>query len=231
MVRNKILIVEDDRTLLGVLKYSLIKEGFAVSTAVDGVKAIETARRQRPDLILLDVMLPELDGLEVCRTLRKEMTAPILMLTARAEEIDRVVGLELGADDYLTKPFSMRELLARVRAMLRRRELLEEEMRSSSSLVRAGDIELDADRHLVSVKGAALTLSPKEFELLAFLIRNRGHVFNRDQLLGKIWGYDYFGDSRTVDVHMRWLRKHLEADPAHPQHLLTVRGVGYKFEE
>ena len=234
MPGNKVLLVEDDRTLLDVLKYNLTKEGHDVITASDGVEALDAARDKKPDLIVLDVMLPKLDGFEVCRILRREMTVPILMLTAKVSETDKVVGLELGADDYMTKPFSMREFLARIRAMLRRAEMMK--MAASSvqetapSLIKVGDLEIDFARHKVSQSGTTIDLSPKEFDLLAFLVKNREQVFSRDQLLEKVWGYDYVGDTRTVDVHMRWLRQKIEADPANPKHLLTVRGIGYKFE-
>jgi two-component system OmpR family response regulator len=234
MVGSKILVVEDDRTLLEVLQYNLTKEGYDVLTASDGAKGLETARSNKPDLVILDVMLPKLDGYEVCRTLRKEMTVPILMLTAKIEETDRVVGLEVGADDYVTKPFSMRELMARVRAMLRRTEMMKREAVSgagtSSSCFKIGDFEIDTARHRVSRGGVAVELSRMEFSLLEFLVRNHGQVFTRDHLLEKVWGYDFAGDTRTVDVHVSWLRRKIEADPAHPKHLLTVRGVGYKFE-
>lgn len=235
MTHSKILIVEDDKTLLDVLEYNLTKEGYGVVTAVDGVQAIEVAQSEKPDLIVLDIMLPRLDGLEVCRILRKEMTVPILMLTAKTEEIDKVVGLELGADDYLTKPFSLRELLARIRAMLRRVEMAKQEVLSKQEAVpqaiKIANLEINFARHKVSRGSLTLDLSPKEFELLAFLLRNRGQVFGRDHLLEKVWGYDYAGDTRTVDVHIRWLRQKIEDDPAHPRHLLTMRGVGYKFED
>lgn len=233
MAGSKILVVEDDKTLLDVLKYNLVKENYVALTAADGVQALEVARAEKPDLIILDIMLPGLDGFEVCRILRKEMTTPILMLTAREEEIDKVVGLEIGADDYMTKPFSMRELLARIRAMLRRAEMVKQEATSGEALppvIRAGDLEIDIARHQVSRGGAVVALSPKEFDLLAFLARSRGQAFSRNSLLEKVWGYDYPGDTGTVDVHIRWLRKKIEGDPAKPRHLLTVRGVGYKFE-
>ncbi len=235
MAGSKILVVEDDRTLLDVLQYNLLKEGYRVVTAVDGLQAIEAARSEPPDIIILDIMLPELDGFEVCRVLRKEMTTPILMLTAKTGEIDKVVGLELGADDYLTKPFSLRELLARIRAMLRRAEMMKQEASSTEDtmlpVVKIGNLEIDFARHQVSRGKAVVALSHKEFDLLAFLARNRGQVFGRDHLMEKVWGYDYVGDIRTVDVHIRWLRQKIEDDPSHPVHLLTVRGVGYKFEE
>jgi two-component system OmpR family response regulator len=234
MSGSKILVVEDDRNLLEVLKYNLAKEGYAVVTATDGVQALDVARSEKPDLIVLDIMLPKLDGFEVCRILRREMTAPILMLTARAEETDKVVGLELGADDYMTKPFSMREFLARVKAMLRRTEMMKTAAslgkEAIPSLIKVGEIEVDLARHTASRSGTLIDLSPKEFDLLAFLVKNKEEVFTRDQLLEKVWGYDYAGDTRTVDVHIRWLRQKIESDPANPRHLLTVRGIGYKFE-
>lgn len=224
---SKILIVEDDRTLLSVLEYNLTKEGYSLVTAVDGVEALEVARKDKPDFIILDIMLPKMSGFEVCRILRKEMTVPILMLTAKDEEIDKVVGLDLGADDYMTKPFSMRELLARVRAMLRRVEM---QMPTGGPPIKFGDIEVDISRHVITKGGNILNLTPKEFDLLAFLAKNKSLVFSRDQLLEKVWGYDYAGDTRTVDVHVRWLRARIEDNPAKPKRLVTVRGVGYKLE-
>lgn len=233
MGNSKILVVEDDRNLLDVLKYNLAKEGNDVLTAADGIEALDVARSKKPNLIVLDIMLPKLDGFEVCRILRREMTVPILMLTAKAEETDKVVGLELGADDYMTKPFSMREFLARIRAMLRRAEMMtatSSAQEAIPSLIKVGELEIDFARHKVSRSGTIIDLSPKEFDLLAFLIKNKEQVFSRDQLLEKVWGYDYAGDTRTVDVHIRWLRQKIEADPASPGHILTVRGIGYKFE-
>jgi two-component system, OmpR family, response regulator len=225
LAENKILVVEDDPTLLALLKYNLVKEGFQINTANDGLQGLDLARTSKPDLIILDLMLPRMDGLEVCRILRKETTTPIMMLTARAEEMDKVLGLELGADDYLTKPFSMRELVARVRALLRRTEV------HADSLIHAGEIEIDLNRHKTTYRGVVVELTPKEFDLLVYLLRNRGQVFSREILLNKVWGYDYAGDTRTVDVHIRWLRQKIEAEPNHPVHLITVRGVGYKFED
>jgi len=225
---NRILVVEDDRNLLDTLNYNLNKEGYTVTVALDGAQAIELARREKPDLIILDIMLPKMSGFEVCRILRKEMTVPILILTAKAEETDKIVGLEIGADDYMTKPFSLRELLARVRAMLRRAKMVA--MQSEGAPLKVGDIEVDIARHLVTLSGERVELTPKEFDLLAFLARNRGLVFSREQLLEKVWGYDYAGDTRTVDVHIRWLRQKIEPDPDQPKHLITVRGTGYKLE-
>jgi len=230
MTFAKILIVEDDQNLLATLKYNLLKESYNVITAVDGAQAIETARSEKPELIVLDVMLPKLSGFEVCRILRKEMTVPILMLTAKTEEVDKIVGLEIGADDYMTKPFSMRELLARVRAMLRRVDMSKPQPASEQENLKIGDLEIDIGRHQAFYRGSPLDLTPKEYDLLAFFARNKGFVFSREQLLDKVWGYDYAGDTRTVDVHIRWLRQKIESDPAHPITLLTVRGAGYKLE-
>jgi two-component system OmpR family response regulator len=230
MAFAKILIVEDDQNLLATLKYNLLKESYDVITAVDGAQAVETARSEKPELIVLDVMLPKMSGFEVCRILRKEMTVPILMLTAKTEEVDKIVGLEIGADDYMTKPFSMRELLARVSAMLRRVEMSKLQPASEQEKLKIGDLEIDVGRHKAFYRRLPLDLTPKEYDLLAFLAKNKGFVFNREQLLEKVWGYDYAGDTRTIDVHIRWLRQKIEDDPAHPKNLLTVRGAGYKLE-
>ncbi len=224
---KKILVVDDEPTLVATLRYNLEREGFAVDTASDGESGLAAARANRPDLILLDLLLPVMDGFEVCRILRRETTAPILMLTAKTDEIDKVVGLELGADDYVTKPFSMRELLARVRALLRRAETTPPE---EAEVLLAGDLQVDLRRREASRGGQALALKPKEFDLLTFLLRNRGRAFTRDQLLNQVWGYDFAGDTRTVDVHVRWLRKSIEDVPARPSRLITVRGVGYRFD-
>jgi two-component system OmpR family response regulator len=229
MPANTVLIAEDDQTLRSVLEYNLGKEGYQVITASDGIKALELARSRNPDLIILDIMLPQMSGFEVCRTLRKEMAVPIIMLTARVDEIDKVVGLDLGADDYITKPFSMRELLARIRALLRRAEMKEPGSGVGLTL-RFGDIEIDMGRHIVVKGKTVLFLTPKEFDLLAFLGKNKGLVFSRGHLLEKVWGYEYAGDTRTVDVHIRWLREKIEDDPAKPRLILTVRGTGYKLE-
>jgi DNA-binding response OmpR family regulator len=227
---TKILIVEDDQNLLATLNYNLLKESYDVITAVDGAQALEIARNEKPELIVLDVMLPELSGFEVCRILRKEMTVPILMLTAKTEEVDKIVGLEIGADDYMTKPFSMRELLARIRAMLRRTDMAKLQPTGEQESLKVGDLEIDIGRHQAFCKGSPLNLTPKEYDLLIFLARNKGFVFSREQLLDRVWGYDYAGGTRTVDVHIRWLRQKIETDPAHPRTLLTVRGAGYKLE-
>lgn len=234
MSASRILVVDDDTNLLKALEYSLEEEGYQVSGATDGSQALEVARREEPDLILLDIMLPGLNGFEVCRILRKETAVPIVMLTAKTDETDKVVGLELGADDYITKPFHMRELLARIAAMLRRfaaaRQDLPPSTEAATSVVKAGDLEIDIARHEISRGGAAVGLSPREFALLAFLAKNRGHVCSRDQIMEKVWGNDYAGSARTVDVHVVSLRRKLEDDPSNPLYLLTVRGFGYKLE-
>ncbi len=228
--KNTVLVVEDDRNLLDTLRYNLKKEGYDVLTAADGTAAVDIARREKPDLVVLDVMLPEMSGFDVCRILRKEMTVPILMLTAKVEETDKVVGLEIGADDYVTKPFSVRELLARVKAMLRRAGMAQTSSQDEEEILKGGDIQIDIARHQAEKRKIKLELTPKEFDLLTFLIKNKGFVFSRNKLLEKVWGYDFAGDTRTVDVHVRWLREKIEDDPNDPKLLLTVRGIGYKLE-
>jgi DNA-binding response OmpR family regulator len=232
---EKVLVVEDEPTLLETLEYNLARQGYQVYTAADGLAALEIARRERPDLVVLDILLPGLDGFEVCRTLRREMNVPILMLTARADEVDKIVGLEVGADDYLTKPFSMRELLARIKALLRRVRLIREELAAGGETVSTekltfGDLVIDLARREALLNGAPLRLKPKEYDLLVFLARHRGIALSRDLLLERVWGWDYDGGSRTVDVHVRWLREKIEADPTDPARIVTVRGVGYRFE-
>jgi DNA-binding response OmpR family regulator len=239
-VNPKILVVEDEPALVDTLEYSLKRQGYEVSIATDGIKALEVARQVGPELIVLDVMLPHLDGYEVCRILRQETSVPIIMLTARADEVDKVVGLEVGADDYLTKPFSMRELTARIKALLRRVRLVREEMTTTTSAQTLADLPserfvfqdlvIDLSRHEVAFQGKVFHLKPKEFELLVFLARNRGIVLSRDLILERVWGWDYDGGSRTVDVHVRWLREKIEVDPANPTRIITVRGIGYRFE-
>jgi len=232
---SKVLVVEDEPTLLETLEYNLTHQGYQVCTATDGPTALEVARQERPDAIVLDIMLPGLDGFEVCRILRREMSVPILMLTARVDEVDKVVGLEVGADDYLTKPFSMRELLARVKALLRRVRLNREELAAEDEAVARdmlifGDLTIDLTRYEVLRQGEPLRLKPREYELLVFLARNQGIVLSRDLILERVWGWDYGGGSRTVDVHVRWLRQKIEPDPANPIRIITVRGAGYRFE-
>jgi DNA-binding response OmpR family regulator len=222
-----VLVIEDEATLAATLSYNLRKNGFNVISTADGVEGLQAARRDNPDLIVLDLMLPKMDGLEVCRRIRADSDVPVIMLTAKSEELDKVIGLEIGADDYLTKPFSMRELTARVRALLRRSATRADG--EDASRIVAGTLELDVRGRVVRRDGAEVSLKPKEFDLLFFLAKNAGQVFTREQLLEHVWGYDFFGGSRTIDVHVRWLREKLEDNPAHPQKLLTVRGVGYKF--
>jgi DNA-binding response OmpR family regulator len=224
-----VLVVEDDATLAAALRYNLEREGYMCLLAADGVRALELARRERPALVLLDVMLPGIDGLEVCRRIRAESSVPIIMLTARVEELDRVVGLEVGADDYVTKPFSVRELMARVRAALRRAQMRPDD-EAGPRPVSFGSVRVDPARREVQREGEALALKPKEYDLLWFFVTHPGRVFSRDHLLEQVWGYDFAGGSRTVDVHVRWLREKIEDDPARPRHLRTSRGAGYLFE-
>lgn len=234
---NKVLVVDDDKNLLEVIKYNLVNEGYSVLSAETGTQAVEIARQEKPDLIVLDVMLPGIDGFEVCRVLRKEMSVPILILSAKTDEIDKVVGLELGADDYITKPFSVRELMARIRATLRRGQINEQKSTPKTPeeiktrvILKGHELELDTVRHNVYLKGAPLALTPKEFELLAFLMRYKGQVFSRAQLMEKVWGYTFDGSKRTVDVHIRWLRQKIEENAEKPKILVTIIGFGYKFE-
>lgn len=242
---SKILVVDDELVLLETIAYNLEQEGYQVFTATDGTSALEAAYREKPDLIILDLMLPVIDGLEVCRQLRREddmANTLILMLTAKSEEIDKVVGLEVGADDYVTKPFGRHELLARVRALLRRLNKVLAPVEAGGGalqvddkearrlrLLEIGPLRIDVDGRQVYCRGQEIELQPKQFELLKYLMQNRGTVLTRDQLLQNVWGYDYVGDTRTVDVHVRWLREKLEEDPANPRLIQTVRGVGYCF--
>ena len=233
---EKILIVEDEKALQETLAYSLNREGYETLIAGDGNLAIEKARQDHPDLILLDIMLPGKDGFEVCRVLRQEMNTPILMLTARDEEIDRVVGLEVGADDYMSKPFSMRELVARVKAMLRRVRLIREEIQTnektetSKEEIRSGNLVIDLKRREAILNGKVLELKPMEYDLLVYFMQHTNRALSRDSLLEQVWGWDFSGDSRTVDVHVRWLREKIEPNPSEPSRIVTVRGAGYRFE-
>jgi DNA-binding response OmpR family regulator len=232
---DKVFVVEDESALRETLEYNLARQGYQVCSAADGISALEVARREQPDLILLDIMLPKMDGLEVCRILRREMNVPIIMLTARSDEVDKVVGLEVGADDYVTKPFSMRELLARVKAMLRRVRLTKEEMaadeqQTTPQVLEFDDLSIDTARHEVLLGGSVLPCKPKEYDLLLFLAHNRGTTLTRDLILERVWGWEFSGGTRTVDVHIRWLREKIEPDPANPTRIITVRGVGYRFE-
>jgi DNA-binding response OmpR family regulator len=231
-----ILIVEDEPALRDTLSYNLEKDGFTVEAVGDGRSALESARQLKPDLIILDIMLPELDGLEVARIIRKEMNTPILMLTARDDEIDRVVGLEVGADDYLTKPFSMRELMARVKAQLRRTRLLKDELSKQDpgtkqqTKLTFTNLVINPTRREVTLYNDPIKLKPKEYELLEFFAEHKGQMLSREFILERVWGWDFIGDSRTVDVHVRWLRQKIEDDPGSPVRIVTVRGGGYRFE-
>lgn len=224
---TRILLVEDEDSFSDPLSYLLGKEGYEVTVADDGLKALAEFDRNGADLVLLDLMLPGASGTEVCRELRAKSNVPIIMLTAKDSEIDKVVGLELGADDYVTKPYSSRELLARVRAVLRRNVEAES---FDESILEAGGVRIDVERHVVSVRGEELSMPLKEFELLEILVRNSGRVMTRGQLIDRIWGEDYVGDTKTLDVHVKRLRAKIEEDPKNPVHLVTVRGLGYKFE-
>ena len=227
---NTALVVEDEPNMLFALEYALEQEGYETLTATDGDAGLRIARARRPDIVILDVMLPKLDGFEVCRILRRESNVPILMLTARGEEVDRVVGLELGADDYVTKPFSMRELLARVRNLLRRSAQSSDDAVKDPEVMKSGDLEIDLASHSAKLRDEPLAMKPREFSLMALLMANRGRAFTRDQILERLWGHDYFGDSRTVDVHVRWLREKIEPEPSRPRRIVTIRGVGYRFD-
>jgi two-component system, OmpR family, response regulator RegX3 len=225
---TRILVVEDEESFSDALGYMLRREGFEVAMAATGPDGIEEFDRAGADLVLLDLMLPGLSGLEVCRHLRQRSEVPVIMLTAKDAEVDKVVGLEIGADDYVTKPFSARELVARIRAVLRRRGTEPDE--AVSSVLESGPVRMDVDRHVVSVNSTIVPMPLKEFELLEFLLRNAGRVLTRGQLIDRIWGSDYVGDTKTLDVHVKRLRAKIEPQPSEPRHLLTVRGLGYKFE-
>jgi two-component system response regulator RegX3 len=224
---TRILVVEDEESFRDALAYMLGKEGFDVRLADSGPAALESFERHGADLVLLDLMLPGMSGTEVCRALRGRSSVPVIMLTAKDSEIDKVVGLELGADDYVTKPYSARELVARIRAVLRRHGETED---LATATVEAGPVRMDVDRHSVSVDGRAVSMPLKEFELLELLLRNAGRVLTRGQLIDRIWGSDYVGDTKTLDVHIKRLRAKVEPDPAAPRHIVTVRGLGYKFD-
>ncbi len=224
-----IAIVEDEANIVELVKYNLDREGYRTISANNGRKGLELIRQELPDLVILDLMLPEVDGLSVCKQLRSDSqtkSIPIIILTAKSEEADRVLGLEMGADDYVTKPFSPRELVARVRAVLRRSGSMEDE---EPDVIESGVIRIDLRQHIVKVRGEEVELTPKEFDFLKLLLLNPGRAFTREFLLEHLWGYEYFGDTRTVDVHVRRLRQKIEDDPANPEYLETVRGVGYRF--
>lgn len=223
---TRVLVIEDEASYREALSYMLRKEGFDVVETVDGAEGLAEFDRNGADIVLLDLMMPGISGTEVCRQLRAQSSVPVIMVTARDSEVDKVVGLELGADDYVTKPFSQRELLARIRAVLRRGQ----EVELVPDVVEAGGVRMDVERHEVAVDGEPVRLALKEFELLEMLLRNAGRVMTRGQLIDRVWGADYVGDTKTLDVHIKRLRAKIEEDPAHPVHLVTVRGLGYKFE-
>ncbi|GGJ91461.1 DNA-binding response regulator [Pilimelia anulata] len=224
----RVLVVEDEESFSDALSYMLRKEGFEVSVAPTGTSALTEFDRTGADIVLLDLMLPEMAGTEVCRQLRQRSAVPIIMVTARDSEIDKVVGLEIGADDYVTKPYSPRELVARIRAVLRRRST--EPVESTAGTLSAGPVRMDVERHVVTVDGSPVQLPLKEFELLELLLRNAGRVLTRGQLIDRVWGADYVGDTKTLDVHIKRLRSKVEPEPSSPRHIVTVRGLGYKFE-
>ena len=225
---TKILIVEDEDSVLDPLELLLSKEGFSIETARNGREGLDKFWKVSPDLVLLDIMLPEVSGTEVCRQIRAKSNVPIIMLTAKDTEVDKVVGLELGADDYIVKPYSKAELVARIKAVLRRG--LSEHTSADGGVITAGPVTIDVDRHAVSIGGENISLPLKEFELLEFLVRNSGRVLTRTQLIDRVWGSDYFGDTKTLDVHVKRLRAKIESDPANPVYIQTIRGLGYKFE-
>ena len=227
---TRVLIVEDEDSLADPLAFLLRKEGFEVDVAGDGPTALQSFESEGADIVLLDLMLPGMSGTDVCKRLRMTSSVPVIMVTARDSEIDKVVGLELGADDYVTKPYSARELIARIRAVLRRGAEAEAEPVEEIGVLESGPVRMDIERHTVMVRGAAVTLPLKEFDLLEYLLRNSGRVLTRGQLIDRVWGSDYVGDTKTLDVHVKRLRSKIETDPGKPVHLVTVRGLGYKFE-
>jgi two-component system response regulator RegX3 len=229
MTEVRVLVIEDEEPLAESIKYNLELEGYLVEMAHSGNAGLRKFKESTPSLVLLDVMLPEISGLDLCRMMRAESDVPIIMITARDSEADKVAGLELGADDYVTKPFSMRELLARVRANLRRRGMEAEILDLEDEILQGGPVILDIGRHEVTVGGEPVALRPREFELLVAFLRNRGKLMTRDRLITEVWGMDYFGDTKTLDVHIKRVRKKIEPDPRQPRHLVTVRGLGYKY--
>ena len=228
MSSEKILIIEDEENILEAVKYTLTQEGYDVFTSVEGEDGLEKAQEIKPDLVLLDVMLPKMDGFEVCRILRKDLEMAVFMISAKVEEIDRVVGLEVGADDYITKPFCMRELVVRVRNSLRRAALNPQV--HDLEILKFGELEIHLTSHMATVSGEEVSMKPKEFDLLYLLASNKGRAFTRDQILQRLWDREYIGDVRTVDVHVRWIREKIEVNPSRPEKLVTIRGVGYRFD-
>jgi two-component system response regulator RegX3 len=231
MAEATVLVVEDEESFVDALMVSLRREGFLVHVARDGVEALQQFDEVAPDLILLDVMLPKLSGVDVCREIRKISQVPIIMVTAKSEEIDAVVGLEVGADDYVTKPYRFRELVARMRAALRRVSYDERSPAGAEGVLTEGDVALDPDRHEVVIRGETVAMPLKEFELLHLFLENAGRVLTRDTLISRVWGYDYVGDTKTLDVHIKRLRRRIELDPSDPDHIVTIRGLGYKYQD
>jgi Response regulators consisting of a CheY-like receiver domain and a winged-helix DNA-binding domain len=228
---KQILIIDDEPMIVESVSYNLKQEGYEVLTALDGETGLQLAQTKDIDLILLDLMLPGMNGMEICRQIRQQSSVPIIMLTAKEGEIDRVLGLELGADDYVTKPFSMRELLARVKTVLKRTVPTAPGMAEIPKVIKIGELQIDLLGHEVTVRNQVINLSSKEYEMLRIMASHPGQVLSREQLLNLVWGNDFYGDSRTVDVHIRWLREKIESDPGEPEYILTVRGVGYKFKK
>lgn len=229
MNNKKILVVDDEKPISDIIKFNLVKEGFTVITAYDGEEAVAKVKQSQPDLILLDVMLPKLDGFQVLRKIREQNATPVIMLTAKEEEVDKVLGLELGADDYITKPFGMRELIARVKANIRRAEIAPVSEDEGQAIIETGNLRIDLDRYEVMKNGEVIELTLREFELLKFLVLQDNQIFTREQLLKDVWGYEYFGDIRTVDVTVRRLREKIEDDSSNAKYVMTKRGVGYYF--
>jgi DNA-binding response OmpR family regulator len=227
-VRKKILLVDDEAAIVQSLRYNLERSGYSVTAAGDGRSAVALAASEEPDLVILDIMLPLLDGIEACKEIRKTSSVPIIMLTAKDQEFDQVLALELGADDYVTKPFSLGEIIARVKARLRRSEV---DLEQRDESITIGDITIDRSRQRLVVRGATVALAPKEFRLLHVLMENRGRIVTRQMLLEKVWGYDFEGEHQTISVHIRWLREKIEVDPNNPRHIITVRSRGYMFRE
>lgn len=230
-MKEKILVVEDEKPIADILKYNLEKEGYGVVLAYDGEEALDKAYQESPHLIILDIMLPRMDGFTVCKKLREHLTVPVIMLTAKEEEVDKVLGLELGADDYITKPFSIRELIARIKANLRRTKVFNSSDEGAPKVLKFGDLVIDLSKYEVRRGNETVNLTNREFELLKYLACKRGQVFSRETLLEDVWGYEYYGDSRTVDVTIRRLREKIERDPSNPELILTKRGVGYYFNK
>ncbi|MEC8945229.1 MAG: response regulator transcription factor [Chloroflexota bacterium] len=229
--QTSVLIIEDEENISEAIQYNLRQNGYQVLAAEDGLKGLGIIENNQVDLLILDIMLPGMDGLDVCKEIRKTSNMPIIMLTAKIEEYNKVVGLELGADDYVTKPFSMSELLARVKSLLRRSNMNSTSDNEQSNILESGDLLVDLNKHIATIEKTPLDLRPKQFDLLTFFLRNKGKALSRDQILENLWGYDYIGDVRTVDVHVRWLREIIEKDSRKPNRIITVRGFGYRFDQ